>query len=205
MTNDTTPHRGRRILAAAVLLTAGCLVARAESSAAQLGIGKLFGDRGVTYRTYRDPAGRFEFEYPTRDWRVLSSATANLAMLARNDGATVAIDFSRMALARPLTSDIAYSTLADVEIDSLKERQPQAKEFKSEIVETKAGRGALIRYASVGTKGPERVMQYSIPVGLDLYRVIAIVPEMLLSKHEPVLMHMIESFRAPAAEATSKN
>jgi hypothetical protein len=205
MTNDTAPFSSRRILVAAVLFTACWLVSRAELSAAQLGLGKLFGDKGVTYRTFRDPAGRFEFEYPTKDWRELSSATANLAMLARNDGATVAIDFSRMALARPLTSDIAYGTLADVEIDSLKERHPQAKEFKSEIIETRGGRGALIRYATVGTKGPERIMQYSIPVGLDLYRVIAIVPEMLLAKHEAVLMHMIESFRAPAAEAPSKN
>jgi hypothetical protein len=197
------PFPGYRILVAGALLTACCILSGEASSAAQFS--KLgFGDKGVTYRMFKGPAGRFEFEYPTKDWRELSSAGANLAIVARNDGATVVIDFSRMALARPLTSE-AYDTLAEVEIDGLKERHPQAKDFKSETIETKGGRGALIRYASVGTKGPERVIQYSIPIGLDLYRVIAVVPEMLLSKHEAVLLHMIQSFQVTASSTNPKN
>jgi hypothetical protein len=202
MINRTASPPVCRILVAATLLTVCCVVSGAVPSAAQFA--KLApADKGVNYRMFKDPGGRFEFEYPTKDWRELSSA-ATLAIIARNDGATVAIDLSRMALARPLTAE-AFDTLAEVEIDGLKERHPQAKDFKFELIETKGGRGVLIRYASLGTKGPERVIQYTMPVGLDLYRVIAVVPEMLLSKHEPVLLHMIQSFQMTTRSTNPKD
>jgi hypothetical protein len=199
MTPATLTMRRGRILLLTALCTACCLSTLEERAAAQ----RLFGlgDRSVTYRLFRDPGGRFDLEYPTRDWRQLPSAGANLVMFARNDGATVAIDYLR--LEAPLAAS-QVPAMAEFEIGDLKVRHPQAKDFTTEIKDTKAGRGALIRYGRVGTSGPERVMQFSIPNGMDLYRVIAIVPEMLLAKYEVVLMHMIESFHAPAGSAAAK-
>ena len=205
MINDA-PTLQRLLILAAAMLTASCLISQDELSASQRPRFLGGGDKTVAYRTFRDPAGRFDFEYPMKDWSPQSSVGGTLAIVARNDReATVAIDYSRMALTRPPSSDTDYETLGEFEIQDLKERHPQTKDFTSEIVDTKGGRGVLIRYANVGTKGPERVMQYSIPVGLDLYRVIAIVPEVLLSKHEAVLMHMIKSFQAPASSPNAKN
>lgn len=53
--------------------------------------------------------------------------------------------------------------------------------------------------------GPERVMRYSVGVGLDLYRVDAVVQEAAAAKYEAILLHMLMSFAAPASSATSKN
>ena len=192
----------RRWIRGVTLAAAGFLVAGQESSAAQIWKFGL-GDRSVNYRTYKDPAGRFELEYPAKDWRLLPSAGASLALFSRNDGAAaVSIDYLR------LTATLAPSqigTMAEVEIQDLKERHPQAKDFTSEITDAKAGRGAVIRYVSVGSRGPERVIQYSLPVGQDLYRVIGIVAESALAKYEPVLIHILGSFNPSSAATSSKD
>ena len=51
---------------------------------------------------------------------------------------------------------------------------------------------------------PESVIQYSIAVDLDLYRLNGVIPEKQLSKYEPVIMHMIQSFQSKASPAASK-
>jgi hypothetical protein len=72
------------------------------------------------------------------------------------------------------------------------------------MADSKAGRGVLIQYARVGTQ-PESVMQFSILVGQDLYRLNGVVPEKLLSKYESIVKHMIESFTAQTDRPTPKS
>jgi hypothetical protein len=48
-------------------------------------------------------------------------------------------------------------------------------------------------------------MRYVLGVGLDMYRVIAVVPQASAAKHEPTLQHMLMSFKAPATAAGSKH
>jgi len=187
----------------ALAFAVACCVLSTES----LAIGQkkflIFGDKNVTYRTFKDASGRFELEYPTKDWSPFPTGGSAIAILARNDRtATVVIDLAH--LTEPLApSEIA--TNAQIEADSLKEQQPTAKDIKSEILDTKAGRASLIRYARTGANGPERVMHYSVAVGHDLYRVDAVVQEAALAKLEPIIMHMILSFKVPAGPASSKN
>jgi hypothetical protein len=164
----------------------------------------IFGDKNVKYRSFKDPSSRFELEYPTKDWSPLPTGGSAVAILARNDRtATVVIDLAR--LTEPLApSEIA--TNAQIEVETLREQQPRAKDFTSEIIENKAGgRASLIRYARVGANGPERILHYSIGVGHDLYRLDAVVQEASLAKHEPIIMHMIMSFKAPADPPSTKN
>ena len=187
----------------ALAFAVACCVLSTES----LAIGQkkflIFGDKNVTYRTFKDASGRFELEYPTKDWSPFPTGGSAIAILARNDRtATVVIDLAH--LTEPLApSEIA--TNAQIEADSLKEQQPTAKDIKSEILDTKAGRASLIRYARTGANGPERVMHYSVAVGHDLYRLDAVVQEPALAKLEPIIMHMILSFKVPAGPASSKN
>lgn len=163
----------------------------------------IFGDSKVSYKTFKDAANRFELEYPTKDWSPFPTGGSAIAILARNDRtATVVIDLAR--LSEPLAqSEIA--TNAQIEIETLKEQHPQAKGFTSEILDVKAGKGSLIRYARNGANGPERVMHYSVAVGQDLYRLDGVVQEAAMVKQEPIVMHMILSFKVPAGPAGSKN
>jgi hypothetical protein len=89
--------------------------------------------------------------------------------------------------------------MSAVELSTLKEQQPKAKDFKSEMLDSKSGRGVLIRYSRVGV-GPETVVQYSIPVGRELYRINGVIADKQLTKYEPIVMYMIQSFMAMVKE-----
>lgn len=192
--------RGRRACAVSVLSIV-CLLS-AGLAANQNPFRKLLGgDKNTNYQTFKDPAGRFELEYPTKDWRLLPSGGSSLAVFARNDGPALFVDHVR--LVEQLTPG-EIDAMPEMEVGRLKEQQPKGKDFKSDMLETKAGRGVLIRYSRVGT-GPESVVQYSIPVGQDLYRLNGVVPEKLVEKYEPIIIHMIQSFKAPVDPSTPKN
>ena len=186
----------------ALAFVVACCVLSTEALAVEQKRFLIFGDRNVTYRIFRDASGRFQLEYPTKDWSPFSTGGSAIAILARNDrAATVVIDLDR--LTEPLTpAEIERN--AQIEVESVKEQQPKAKDFKSEMLDTKAGRASLIRYARIGVNGPERVMHYSVAVGQDLYRLDAVVSEESLAKYEPIVMHMLLSFKAPADPSTSK-
>jgi hypothetical protein len=186
------------MLAAAIV--SGLIVGQQQAFAQFLGI---FGDKNVKYKTFKDPAGRFELEYPNKDWSPLPTGGSAIAILSRNDRtATVVVDLSK--LTEPLApSEVA--TNAQIELEGLKEQHPNGRNFASELVDSKAGRASLIRYARVGTNGPERVMRYSVGVGLDLYRLDAVVEEASVAKYEAILLHILMSFTVPAGAASSKN
>jgi hypothetical protein len=166
-------------------------------------IGKLFGKKQeVTYQTFRDSSGRFSLEYPTKDWRVVPGGSPERVILTREDGAaTVVVEASTLVDAF-LPSEMP--TFAEAEVERLKERVQAAKDAKYELVDTKSGPGAMIPYASVGAQGPERVVQYSIPVDKNLFRLIRTAPVATAARYEAVLGRMIESFKAPAEPAAPK-
>jgi hypothetical protein len=185
-----------------VAFAVACSLLASEYHAAAQFLG-IFGDKNVKYKAYRDPGGRFELEYPAKDWKVLPAGGSAVAILSRNDtAATVVIDLSR--LTEPL-APAEVATNAQIELEGLKEQQPNAKNFTSEMVDSKAGRASVIRYSRVGSNGPERVMRFSVGVGLDLYRLDAVVQEAAANKYEAILVHMLMSFTAPAGAAGSKN
>jgi hypothetical protein len=175
-----------------LLLSAGLT---AEQNIFKRIVGK---DTNVKYQTFKDPAGRFEIEYPEKDWKRLPSGGSSLAVFSRSDGPTLIIE--RVTLAGPLTPQ-EMEGMSSVELGNLKDAQPKATGFKSDMMDSKAGRGVIIRYSREGT-GPETVLQYTIAVGVDLFRINGVIPDKQLTKSEPIVMYMIQSFKAPAASAS---
>jgi hypothetical protein len=43
------------------------------------------GDKNTSLQPSRRPAGRFELEYPAKDWKLLPSGGSSLAVFARNE------------------------------------------------------------------------------------------------------------------------
>ena len=193
---------GRRSGLGIALTLSLCAVAGDHVAAGQ--IGKIFGRKQeVTYQTYRDSSGRFSLEYPNKDWRVVpGGGSAALVILAREDGeATVVVEASMLVEA---LAPSEIQAMAEIEVDNLKARLPAAKDAKYELVDTKLGAGAMIPYTNVGAQGPERVVQYSIPVDKNLFRLIRTARVNTAAKHDAVLTHMIESFKSPAEPAAPK-
>jgi len=159
------------------------------------------GDKNIKYLPFRDPAGLFELEYPEKDWKRLPSVGQSLVGFSRNDGPTLFVDHVR------LTEGFTAAEIAGlptVELATLKDAQPKAKDFTSEMLYSKAGRGVLIKYSREGAV-PETVIQFSIVVGLELFRINGVIPDKQVAKYEPIVMYMIQSFKAPAAATASKN
>jgi hypothetical protein len=192
--------RQGRAVAACVLTMLWTLAAGQPATAGQNPLKRFFGDKDTRYQTFKDSAGRFEIDYPSKDWRLLPGAESSLAVFAHNDGPTLFVDHVR--LVDSLTPD-EIEALPDHEVDRLKQREPQAK-LTSVMLQSKAGNGVLITYSRIGT-GPESVAQYTIAAGQDLYRLNGIVPERLAAKFEPIIKHMIQSFKAPANPPSAKN
>jgi hypothetical protein len=195
------PGWRRRRIVSRSLVVLWTLAATTGLSAEQNPFGWLTGDKSVKYMTYKDPGGRFELEYPTKDWRILPSGVGSSLVFSRTDGPSLFID--QITIVDRLTP-AEVDVLADIEISRLKKEQPKGRDFKSEMLEGKSGRGVLIRYSRPGTE-LESVVQYSIPVEKDLYRLNGVMPSRLLSKHESVVMHMIQSFKASASQSTTKD
>ncbi len=191
---------GRLPLAA---LAVACGLFAGEHHAAAQKKFLFFGEGKVSYTTYRDPSNRFEIEQPSKDWGLVPPGGSALAIISRNDrSASIVIDLAH--LTEPL-SQSEITTNAQIEIDTLKEQQPNAKDFGSQPFDCKGGHGALIKYSRNGAKGAERVLRYLFAVDRDLYRLDGVVQDAQAAKFEPILMHMIESFKAPAGPAASKN
>jgi hypothetical protein len=161
------------------------------------------GDKNTKYQGFKDPNGRFELEYPAKDWKLLPSGGSSLAVFARNDGPTLFVDHVRLVEA---LTPAEVASMPAVELSTLKEQQPKGRDFKSDTLDSKAGRGVLIRYSrdSAAGTGAETVLQYSIPVGLELFRLNGVMPDKQVAKYEPVIMYMIQSFKAPAGAPSSK-
>ena len=111
--------------------------------------------RDVKYRSFEDQAGRFELEWPERDWKLLPTGEGSLAVFNHKDGAALFVN--RVQLREPMTPD-EINLMPETELDRLKRQEPQTKDFKSDMFEGKAGRGVLIKFPRLG-RAPESVVQ----------------------------------------------
>jgi hypothetical protein len=186
---------GRRALTGSALSIV-CLL----SAGLTAGQNPFRGDKGPSYQTFKDPGGRFELDYPTKDWRPLSTGGSSLAVFTSKDGPTLVVDHVR--LTERLTP-LEIEAMADAEIAKLKDDQPKARDFKPNTLETKAGPGVMIRYSRDGSPR-EVVVQGSVPVGQNLFRLNGVIPEKQVAKFESIIVHMIRSFNTPAEPAGVK-
>jgi hypothetical protein len=186
-----------------VALAAACAIVASETAATAQKKFLIFGDSKVKYTTYRDPSGRFEIEQPSKDWGLVPPGGSAIAIISRNDRtASIVIDLAR--LSEPLGQN-EIMTNAQIEMDTLKEQQPNSKEFAADLFDSKAGHGALIKFSRIGNNGAERALRYLIGIDRDLFRLDGNVQIAEAPKYEPILMHMIQSFKAPAGPAPSKD
>jgi hypothetical protein len=133
-----------------------------------------------------------QVEFPTKDWMVLpSSGALVLAAATRKGDAVVLIE--RSTLRQALDPADITDLFAQIEIDAIKERQPKAVDFQSKVLDSGARRLVAVQYSRPGVLGNERVRQYSVPVGTDLYRVTCISSAARFAVYDPVFSHIAAS------------
>jgi hypothetical protein len=143
-------------------------------------------------RPQRSADAPLQVEFPAKDWVVLpSSGALVLAAASRKGDAVVLIE--RSTLRQALDPADITDLFAQIEIEAIKERQPKAADFQSKVLDSGARRLVAVQYSRLGVLGSERVRQYSVPVGTDLYRVTCISSAARFAAYDPVFSHIAAS------------
>jgi hypothetical protein len=179
------------------LLVAGTLVqAQAPAAGAKPQAGPdpwLVRTTKVQFLTQRAPDAPVQIDLPKKDWMVLpSSGTVLLTAASKKGDAVVVVD--RSALRQALEPSDITDLFAQIEIDAIKERDPKATDFQSKTIDSGDRRLVAIQYTRPGVLGSERVRQYSMPMGRQLYRVTCISAAGEFGKLDQVFSHMAASF-----------
>jgi hypothetical protein len=145
---------------------------------------------------------QIRFEYPKKDWEivprpataVIPGATAPIvSVVQRKREAAVVVEQTK--LHQPLALDDITDLFSQLEADSIRERQPQATDVRAKLVDVGGGRRLVIlTYGRQGVGGPERVRQYSIPAGADLFRLTCVATVGQFGRYEAVFAHVAASF-----------
>jgi hypothetical protein len=154
--------------------------------------------RPARFQPLRPATSRFTVEYPKEDWLVTLGGDAALATFTHRRG-EAAVVIERSTLNQPLAPGDITGVFAEIEMDLVRERIPEASGFEARLIEAGSDRVVAIQYLQPGLKGVERVRQYSIARGQDLYRLVCRAGVEQFPRHEAVFAHIAASFTAANA------
>lgn len=144
--------------------------------------------------------GRFTIELP-KNWPMIAGHGAIVFTVAEkakdNQPAAAAIALERIQLRSSVSVTRA---LGDVELTNTQEREADGKDFAQEIKDVGGRRFIFIHYTRPGLTAGDSIVQYSVPVGAVMYRLICVAPTAQLSKYQPIFAHVAASFQ-PAASS----
>ncbi len=147
----------------------------------------------VQFQTVKPPDAGVQIDVPKKDWMVLPSGGAMILTLATRKGdAVVAVEKS--TLRQALEADDITDLFAQIETDAIKERQPKAADFQSKVIDAGDRRLVAVQYVRPGVLGTEKVRQYSMPMGKQLYRITCISAAGQFAGLDTVFSHMAASF-----------
>lgn len=145
-------------------------------------------------RTLTVASQSFSVDYPERDWTLVPGGNVALvAIMQRRGEATLVLE--RTPLQVELSAEEIGEVFLSVETEHIREASPSATDIKADLQELAGRRVAAFFYRRNGATGPERVLQYSMPVGKALYRIIAIARPDAFDRHLPALQAMAASVR----------
>jgi hypothetical protein len=182
-------RRGRRAyeFLFAVLLLGGSAFAQAPAPSEVRRAPKL------DVQAFLEPGNRIRFEFPKKDWQLVSGGAIAIVSLAQKSGqAAVVVEHTKLLAS--LAPDDITDLFAQLEADNVKEQQPGVTDVQAKLVEVDKRRIVVVSYARRGVAGLERVRQYSVPVGSDLYRLTCSAATTQFARYEPVFAHVAATF-----------
>jgi hypothetical protein len=139
----------------------------------------------------------FTVDYPKKDWNPLVGAGSSLVVFFhKTREATVAIE--RRTVKRPLGQKDITDDTATTEVQDWTSRRPLASGFGHQFLDFAGARFIVIDFTQPGPQGTERVRMYSMPRGLDWYRVICTTTQASFEKYKDTC-HKIALSLTPAS------
>lgn len=141
------------------------------------------------------PLGRFTIELPKK-WQLLPGFNTFLILASERTGnnrpgASIVLEQWQLADAVDVNQAFADYLLEEY----LKKREPSVQKFDQELKDVGGRKFVLTRYARDGISGTDGVIDYSIPMGNVLYRVMGIAPAGEISKYQPTFAHVASSLK----------
>lgn len=149
---------------------------------------------------------RFSLQYPAKDWLLVPGGGASLVVLTqKKNEATVTIEYQPLQI--QLEPGEIDAEFAKIEAEPIEQHQPTAEGVKSDVTESDGRKIIVINFTRRGATGAERVRQYSLPIGQQMYRIVCSAPAAQFAKYEPVFANIVKTFAvsgaAPAAAPKS--
>lgn len=115
----------------------------------------------------------FAIDVPERDWSLLPGGnTSLLSIVQKRFEAALVVE--RTPLQVELAPEDIGEVFLSIEADRIREIAPSAADIKADLQELGGRRVAAFVYRRNGVLGAERVLQYSMPIGNVLYRIVAV-------------------------------
>ena len=144
-------------------------------------------------KAFVGPDRRIRFDMPKRGWRVVSGGMAAIVSLAHDSGEASMVVERATPSGMFLTGE-AGDRFAEREADAVRAQQPEAAEVEAALVTLGTRSLVILTYSRKGVAGPERVRQYSIPAGSELYRLTCSADTSQFFRFEPVFALVASTF-----------
>lgn len=152
----------------------------------------------ASVQAFKDPDGRFTFEYPKKDWMAYPGGGPIVATVASKKG-DAAIIVEHAWLTQPLAPSDITELFAELEVEVVRERVPKATDFQTQVIDAGEQRLVVVQYVRQGVTGMERVRQYSIPAGRHLFRISGVAALVTFGSVERWFAHAAATFAATGA------
>ncbi len=151
------------------------------------------------------PWRSFSIELP-KDWVMAPGHGGTLLTIVekpKNNQSAASIVLEQMRLAVPLTRNEIDAGLAELEANATRTRDPAGQNFRQQVKEIEGRRIVFVSYTRPGLNGTDSVVQYAIPSGNVMYRLVCIAPVALMTqRYQATFAHVAASFK-PAEGSTN--
>lgn len=147
----------------------------------------------MAFQPWTSPDAPVRLDVPQKDWMVLPASGPIVFVMASRKGDAVVL-VERATLRQALEPGDITDLFAQIEADAIRERHPKAADFELKVLDLGARRLVAVQYGRPGVLGPERVRQYSVPVGQQLYRLTCISRAAQFAVFGQVFSHVAASF-----------
>ena len=141
--------------------------------------------------------GAFSIQLP-KNWHLAPGHTGTIFSVVEHTkkwetGGLITLEYMRLQL--PIEPAL-IAGVGDRELKEVQGRELSGKQFNGTVITAPTGPIFLIQYDRPGISGTDdHVAQYSIPIGLVMYRLICIAPTAGLQRYRPIFANVAASFK----------
>lgn len=145
--------------------------------------------------------GAFQIALP-KNWHLAPGHTGTIFSIVENTkkwqtGGLITLEYMR--LQAPLEASL-IAAFGERELKEVQNRELSGKQFGVAVKNGQLGPIILVQYDRPGISGTDdHVAQYSIPIGLVMYRLICVAPTASVEKYRPIFAHVAASFQPAKA------